>query len=200
MHSCAFVKPRRVDLGSRGMEPFVGRNAEGRHQRPQESNRMQRKSWAKAECPMARSVDVIGDWGSLMILREAFGGTTRFDDFQKQLSMSRNLLTARLKKLVSCGILQRKPIAEEARRHEYVLTEMGEDLLTTIIALRQWGDRWLYRPSPPPICMQDASDGRELEQLTVRSSPGRKRRRTEIGPRRRASNQADIQPDRDQPR
>jgi DNA-binding HxlR family transcriptional regulator len=112
---------------------------------------MQRKSWASAECPMARSVDVVGDWGSLMILREAFVGTTRFDDFQKQLEMSRNLLTARLKKLVASGILERKPIAEEARRHEYVLTEMGEDLFTTIIALRQWGDRWLFRPSPPPI-------------------------------------------------
>ncbi|MBR1231647.1 helix-turn-helix transcriptional regulator [Bradyrhizobium sp. AUGA SZCCT0182] len=134
---------------------------------------MQRKSWASAECPMARSVDVVGDWGSLMILREAFVGTTRFDDFQKQLEMSRNLLTARLKKLVASGILERKPIAEEARRHEYVLTEMGEDLFTTIIALRQWGDRWLFRPSPPPIRMLDAVDGSELEQLKVRSARGR---------------------------
>ncbi|WP_283816731.1 helix-turn-helix domain-containing protein [Bradyrhizobium sp. AUGA SZCCT0182] len=122
---------------------------------------------------MARSVDVVGDWGSLMILREAFVGTTRFDDFQKQLEMSRNLLTARLKKLVASGILERKPIAEEARRHEYVLTEMGEDLFTTIIALRQWGDRWLFRPSPPPIRMLDAVDGSELEQLKVRSARGR---------------------------
>jgi len=148
---------------------------------------MQRKSWASAQCPMARSVDVIGDWGSLMILREAFGGTTRFDDFQKQLDFSRNLLTARLKKLVACGILERKPIAEEARRHEYVLTEMGEDLLTTIIALRQWGDRWLFRPSPPPIRMLDASDGSELEQIKVRSSRGRELIRTDIQLRRRAS-------------
>ncbi|MDB5583649.1 MAG: hypothetical protein JWR80_8825 [Bradyrhizobium sp.] len=134
---------------------------------------MQRKSWATAECPMARSVDVLGDWGSLMILREAFGGTTRFDDFQKQLEISRNLLTARLKKLVACGILERRPIAEEARRHEYVLTEMGKDLVTTIIALRQWGDRWLFRPAPPPIGMHDAADGSELEQLRVRSATGR---------------------------
>ena len=152
---------------------------------------MQRKSWASAQCPMARSVDVIGDWGSLMILREAFGGTTRFDDFQKQLDFSRNLLTARLKKLVACGILERKPIAEEARRHEYVLTEMGEDLLTTIIALRQWGDRWLFRPSPPPIRMLDASDGSELEQIKVRSSRGRELIRTDIQLRRRASSASD---------
>lgn len=134
---------------------------------------MQRKSWASAACPMARAVDVIGDWGSLMILREAFGGTTRFDDFQKTLDMSRNLLTARLKKLVGSGILERKPIAEEARRHEYVLSEMGEDLLATIVALRQWGDRWLFRPAEPPVMMLDAVDGSELEQIRVHSALGR---------------------------
>jgi len=76
--------------------------------------------------------------------------------------MSRNLLTARLKKLVASGILKRKPITEEGRRHEYVLTEMGEDLLTTIIALRQWGDRWLFRPLQPRrvvALLGDASRG-----------------------------------------
>lgn len=141
---------------------------------------MQRKSWASANCPMARSVDVLGDWGTLMILREAFAGTTRFDGFQKQLDMSRNLLTARLKKLVACGIFERRPIAEEARRHEYVLTEMGEDLLVTIIALRQWGDRWLFQPAPPPVRMHDAVDGSELEQLKVRSSRGRNIKRADV--------------------
>jgi len=141
---------------------------------------MQRKSWASAKCPMARSVDVIGDWGSLLILREAFGGTTRFDDFQKKLGISRNLLTARLKKLVARGIFTRRPIAEEARRHEYVLTEMGEDLLATIIALRQWGDRWLFRPLPAPYGMFDAVDGSELKEIKVRSSHGRDIRHVDI--------------------
>jgi len=152
---------------------------------------MQRKSWALAQCPMARSVDIIGDWGSLMILREAFAGTTRFDDFQKQLDMSRNLLTARLKKLVACGVLARQPVAEEARRHEYVLTEMGEDLLTTIVALRQWGDRWLFRPAPPPARMVDTVDGSELAQLKVRSSLGREPVRRDIQLRRRAAGGAE---------
>src|SRR5271156_2752177 len=141
---------------------------------------MQRKSWASAKCPMARSIDVIGDWGSLLILREAFGGTTRFDDFQKRLDISRNLLTARLKKLVARGILKRRPVAEEARRHEYVLTEMGEDLLPTIIALRQWGDRWLFRPAPAPYSMFDATDGSELAEIRVRSSKGREIRRVDV--------------------
>jgi DNA-binding HxlR family transcriptional regulator len=134
---------------------------------------MQRKSWASEECPMARSVDVIGDWGSLMILRQAFGGTTRFDDFQKELEISRNLLTARLKKLVARGILERRPIAEEARRHEYVLTEMGEDLFATIIALRQWGDRWLFAPGAHPADMYDAVDGSKIARLEARSEKGR---------------------------
>ena len=157
---------------------------------------MQRKSWASAKCPMARSVDVIGDWGSLLILREAFGGTTRFDDFQKKLDISRNLLTARLKKLVARGIFKRRPIAEEARRHEYVLTEMGEDLLPMIIALRQWGDRWLFRPLPAPYGMFDTVDGTELEEITVRSSRGREIRRIDIRLRAPAKDKPSRRPGR----
>src|SRR5271156_1542523 len=143
---------------------------------------MQRKSWASAKCPMARSVDVIGDWGSLLILREAFGGTTRFDDFQK--------------KLVARGIFKRRPIAEEARRHEYVLTEMGEDLLPMIIALRQWGDRWLFRPLPAPYGMFDTVDGTELEEIKVRSSRGREIRRIDIRLRAPAKDKPSRRPGR----
>lgn len=129
---------------------------------------------------MARSIDLIGEWGSLLILREAFGGTTRFDDFQKKLGMSRNLLTSRLKTLVDGGVLERRPISPNARRHEYVLTEMGDDLLATIIALRQWGDRWLFRPAPHPADMIDAIDGSKVETLVVRSSKGRAMARNDL--------------------
>ncbi|MBN9336038.1 helix-turn-helix domain-containing protein [Devosia sp.] len=122
---------------------------------------------------MARSVDILGDWGSLMILRQAFSGTTRFDDFQKELDLSRNLLTARLKKLVERGVLERRLINEDGRRHEYVLTEMGEDLLTTVVALRQWGDRWLFKPDLPPVTMVDARDGREIQQVHIHAADGR---------------------------
>src|SRR5260221_58365 len=87
---------------------------------------MQRKSWADANCPMARSVDLIGEWGSLLILREAFGGVRRFDDFQKQIGISRNLLTTRLKKLVDGGVLERRPVHSDAKRHEYVLTDESD--------------------------------------------------------------------------
>lgn len=141
---------------------------------------MQRKVWADANCPMARAVDLIGEWGSLLILREAFGGVRRFDDFQQRLEMSRNLLTVRLKKLVAGGVLARQPIEENGRRHEYVLTPMGEDLATTIVALRQWGDRWLFAPNPHPADMVDAVDGTRIAPLQVRSSKGRLVSRTDL--------------------
>ncbi len=134
---------------------------------------MQRKSWAQADCPMARTVDLIGEWGSLLIVREAFSGVTRFDDFQERLQISRHLLTERLKKLVAGGVLARQPIAENARRHEYVLTPMGEDLFTLVVALRQWGDRWLFAPNPPPVKMVDVIDGSVVAPLEVKSSRGR---------------------------
>src|SRR6266702_7141493 len=114
---------------------------------------MRRNTWARAKCPMARSVVLIGEWGSLLILREAFGGIRRFDDLQKRSGISRNLLTTRLKKLVDGGVLERRPIASDAKRHEYALTEKVEDLFTMIIALRQWGDRWLFPKDRYPADM-----------------------------------------------
>jgi DNA-binding HxlR family transcriptional regulator len=135
---------------------------------------MQRKSWVDANCPMARSVDLIGEWGNLLILREAFGGVRRFDDFQKQIGISRNLLTTRLKKLVDGGVLERRPVHSDAKRHEYVLTEKGEDLFATIVALRQWGDRWLFPKEGYPADMLDGRDQSPVARIEVRSEHGRK--------------------------
>ena len=83
---------------------------------------------------MARSIDLIGEWGSLMILREAFGGTTRFDDFQKQLGISRDLLSTRLKKLVEGGILERQAISADGRRQEYVPTGSNNPGMQIVMA------------------------------------------------------------------
>jgi len=152
---------------------------------------MEKKSWANADCPIARAVDLLGEWGSLLIVREAFGGTTRFDAFQKRLGISRNLLTTRLNKLVDGGVLKRRPIATAAKRQEYVLTEMGEDLLTLVVAMRQWGDRWLFTPDTVPADLIDGRDGALVSPLEVRSATGRpltladirlkRRRRSEDG-------------------
>ena len=135
---------------------------------------MQRNSWADANCPMARSVDLIGEWGSLLIIREAFSGVRRFDDFQKKIGISRSLLTTRLKKLVDGGVLERRPIASDAKRQEYVLTEKGADLFTMIIALRQWGDRWLFPKDRYPADMLDNRDQSPLTPIEVRSVKDRK--------------------------
>jgi DNA-binding HxlR family transcriptional regulator len=134
---------------------------------------MQRKSWADANCPMARSVDLIGEWGSLLILREAFGGVRRFDDFQKRIGLSRSLLTTRLNKLVDGGVLARRPAAVDGKRMEYVLTAMGEDLFATIVSLRQWGDRWLFPGGNYPADMLDKRDESPVARMEVRSSKGR---------------------------
>lgn len=146
---------------------------------------MERKSWADANCPMARAIDLLGEWGSLLILREAFGGATRFDDFQKRLGISRNLLTTRLKKLVDGGVLERRPVAAEAKRHEYVLTEMGEDLFPMVVAMRQWGDRWLFTPDTIPADMIDEQDGASIAPLEVRSVTGRRMTVKDLGVRLR---------------
>jgi DNA-binding HxlR family transcriptional regulator len=135
---------------------------------------MERKSWAEADCPVARSVDLIGEWGSLLILREAFMGVRRFDVFQKRLGISRNLLAARLKKLVQGGVLEQRPIRSDAKRLEYALTDMGADLFATLVALRQWGDRWLFTPDTIPADMLDARDRSPVARIEVRSKRGRK--------------------------
>lgn len=130
---------------------------------------------------MARAVDLIGEWGSILILREAFAGVRRFDDFQENLQMSRNLLTTRLKKLVEGGVLTRQPISENAKRLEYVLTPMGLDLVTTLVALRQWSQRWLFADGQPPASLIDLQDGSAIAPLQIHSVTGRVVAPTEIG-------------------
>lgn len=88
--------------------------------------------------------------------------------------MSRNLLTARLKKLVAGGVLIQQPVAENGRRLEYVLTPMGEDLGAMIVAMRQWGDRWLFSPNAHPADMIDVVDETVIPPLEIRSSAGRR--------------------------
>ncbi len=133
---------------------------------------MRRVSLARTNCPIARSLDIFGEWWSLLILRECFSGTTRFDDFQKKLKMSKNTLTARLSKLVKRGILARVPIEPGARRKHYKLTEKGKELYVVFIALRQWGDKWTF-DGKPPNAVVERENGRPIAQVEVRSLDGR---------------------------
>ncbi len=103
---------------------------------------MKHRSFAEARCPIARSLDLVGEWWSILILRDAFRGVRRFDDFQASLGIARNLLSRRLKRLVAAGLLETTPYSTRPPRHEYRLTEKGRDLYPVLMTLLDWGTRW----------------------------------------------------------
>ena len=111
---------------------------------------MERKSFASMDCSVAQCLEVIGEWWSMLIVRDAFLGVTRFDDFLERLGISRNILVQRLNSLVESGVLQRVPYSEHPPRNDYRLTDKGRDLWPVLTAMRQWGDRY-SAPSGPPI-------------------------------------------------
>ena len=119
---------------------------------------MQRTSFEDMTCSVAQCLDVVGEWWSLLIVRDAFLGVTRFDDFQARLGISRNILTRRLNHLVDNGILKRVPYQDHPPRCEYRLTGKGRDLWHVVTAMRQWGDRWAA-PAGPPLEIRHTACG-----------------------------------------
>jgi len=99
---------------------------------------MKRTSFARDSCPVARAVDVVGDWWSLLIVRDAFGGNRRFGEFEKNLGVAKNILADRLRKLVAAGVLEQVSSADGGAHKEYGLTERGRGLLPVVVALGQW--------------------------------------------------------------
>ena len=116
---------------------------------------MQRTSFETMNCSVAQSLEVIGEWWSMLIVRDAFLGVRRFDDFQSRLGISRNILTTRLTSLVDAGVLQKVPYQERPVRHEYRLTEKGHDLWPVLTAMREWGDRWAAPDGAPLEVVHD---------------------------------------------
>jgi len=110
-------------------------------------------SLAEWNCSIAKTLDVVGEWWTPLILRDAFRGTRRFDDFQASLGLARSVLTARLRKLTEQGILERHAYSEHPPRYEYRLTEKGLALFPVISALMQWGDTWAPGPDGPPVVL-----------------------------------------------
>ncbi len=132
---------------------------------------MKHNKFDDLNCSIATALELIGEWWTILILREAFFGTRRFEDFQQHLGIARNILTARLRKLCDGGILQRVPIKEGAKRHEYRLTAMGRDLYPTLIALTQWGDRWLHLGGAP-VKFIEHTTGEEIPDVAILSKQG----------------------------
>jgi DNA-binding HxlR family transcriptional regulator len=134
--------------------------------------------------PFKRSVghvlDIIGEGWSILIVREAFLGTRRFEEFQGRLGIARNILTARLKKLCANRILDRVPVKEGAKRHEYVLTRKGKEMMPLLVALTQWGDRWVYGEGNEPVVFRDREHGEPIAEVRVYSARGDKLRPRDI--------------------
>ena len=126
--------------------------------------------------PFRRSVghvlDIIGEGWSILIIREAFLGTRRFEEFQGRLGIARNILTSRLKKLCANEILDRVPVKAGAKRHEYILTRKGKDMMPLLIALTQWGDKWVFGEDNEPVIFLDREQGEPISQVQVYSAGG----------------------------
>ena len=105
---------------------------------------MSRKTKSDQPCPVARSVDLIGDRWSLLIVRDAFDGVSRYGDFQRSLGVARNILTDRLRKLVDAGVLKMRDASDGTAYQEYVLSAKGDSLFPIVVALRQWGELHLF--------------------------------------------------------
>ncbi|CAP54935.1 winged helix-turn-helix transcriptional regulator [Gluconacetobacter diazotrophicus] len=133
---------------------------------------VKRVSLSDAECPVARSLDGIGDWWSLLIVRDAFDGARRFGEFQKSLRISKGILASRLQGLVALGVLAVTSASDGSAWQDYVLTPKGEALFPVIVALRQWGEAFCYRPGEPHSELVDRKDGKTLAPLIVRNADG----------------------------
>jgi DNA-binding HxlR family transcriptional regulator len=134
---------------------------------------MRRKSFENSACTIARALDVIGDWWSLLIVRDAMGGIRRFNEFQRSLEIPKNILTNRLKALVEHEILELLPAADGSAYQEYVLTERGRALMPVIVALSQWGSQYLFETGEQESAPVDFKAQRPLRKIELRSHDGR---------------------------
>ena len=132
---------------------------------------MKRKSLAHKQCPIARSLDRVGDWWSILILRDALHGLTRFDQFQESLGIAPNMLTRRLNQLVSAGLLERRLYNERPPRREYVLTECGRDFRPVVWSLLAWGNRH-FAPEGLSVVVLDSKTGAHVDPVLVDRKSG----------------------------
>lgn len=135
---------------------------------------VERTRFNDSDCPVARSVDTIGDWWSLLIVRDAFDGSRRFGEFQRSLGVAKNILATRLRNLVAAGVLDIVAASDGSAYHEYVLTPKGMSLFPVIVALRQWGEQNLFSPGETHSELVDRAHGRPLRALEVHAADGRR--------------------------
>ena len=134
---------------------------------------VKRTSFAGDTCPIARSLDAIGDWWSLLIIREALFGVRRFNEFQTKLGLAKNILAVRLRALVEHGILKTAPASDGSAYQEYVLTPKGRGIFPILVALRQWSEEFDETPEEIATILVDRDKGRPVRKLELRAEDGR---------------------------
>src|SRR5581483_6988856 len=134
---------------------------------------MQRTTFADMPCPVARSLERVGEWWSILILRDAFYGLTRFDEFQKSLEIAPNMLTRRLNALVEGGLLERRRYREHPPRDEYVLTARGRAFRPVMLAMLDWGNRH-FAPEGASVQLVERATGRLAEPVLVDRVSGKR--------------------------
>lgn len=134
---------------------------------------MGRTRFSDMNCGIGQALDVLGDWWTLLIVRDAFFGVRRFGDFEKSLGIAKNILSARLSHLVDHGIFERVDVGSEGHHFEYRLSEKGEALLPLLTALREWSDEWVFGRGNEPVIVQDRRTGRRLPKLRISDADGK---------------------------
>jgi len=147
---------------------------------------MARTRFDEMNCGIGQALEALGDWWTLLIVRNAFFGMRRFADFESDLGIAKNVLTNRLQHLVDHEVLERVDVGRQGSRFEYRLTGKGEALLPVLTTLREWSDEWVFGEGNEPVLIKDRKTGRPLPKLRLRDRRGRPvgRRdlRTEAGP------------------
>ncbi|HEY3810665.1 MAG TPA: helix-turn-helix domain-containing protein [Acidimicrobiales bacterium] len=138
---------------------------------------MERKSFADMDCSVAQCLEVVGEWWSMLVMRDCFLGVTRFDDFQRRLGISRNILQQRLSRLVAAGLLVRVPYQEHPPRYDYRMTDKGRDLWPVVNAMREWGDKYAA-PAGPPLHLAHKGCGQVTHTQVICAACGEP-----VGPR-----------------
>src|SRR5579884_1427736 len=151
---------------------------------------MRRKRFADMACPIARSLDIVGEWWTLLIVRDALVGATRFEEFRRT-GIADNILSSRLDLLVREGILERRAYQEHPVRHEYLLTEKGRDLLPVVVALGMWGLKWTEGPGRAPRLLHTVCNA-EVSQTFACPACGERVQPAEIRLERRSGDPAGV--------
>lgn len=133
---------------------------------------MSRTRFNTMNCSVAQALEVLGDWWTLLIIRDAFLGVRRFSDFQQSLGIAKNILSKRLQHLVENDILEKIEVQNRGSQYEYQLTAKGKDLYTTMTAIRQWSDQWIVGKGNEPLLFKDTRTGKVIPRVKVLDAEG----------------------------